>query len=79
MSLPIKRLSYVKIGEIVEDFLKKYHPSLSVPIPIELIAEKELGIELIPVIDMKKRFDVEACLASSLTTIFIDYGMYMNF
>ena len=79
MSLPIKRLSYVKLGEIAEAFLKSYHPSLLIPIPIELIAERALGIELVPVIDMKKRFDAEACLASSLKTIFIDYRTYMNF
>lgn len=79
MTLSIKRLSYAILGEISHGFLVSHHSSLKLPIPIELIAEKSLGIELVPVIDLKKRFDVEACLSSSLTAIFIDYKMYMEY
>lgn len=78
MNLQIKHLTYSKLGEIAQNFLTKYYSKSKTPIPIELIAERELGIEILPVVNMKPKYDIESCLASSLKTIFIDYYTYMN-
>ena len=79
MKLPIKRLSYSRIGELADEFLTSFYPSLKLPIPIELIAEKGFGIEIVPVMNMKSDYDTDACLASSLRTIFIDYNCYLRY
>lgn len=79
MNLPIQRLSYARIGEIANDFLTKYHSNLSLPIPIEEIAEQELKIKIVQEMDLKKEYDVEGFLTSDLSTIFIDFNMYMKY
>ncbi len=79
MSLPIQRLSYQRIGQITDDFLKKYHPIPSLPIPIEEIAEQKLMLRIIQKVNLKKEYDVDGFLASNLTTIFIDFNLYLNY
>lgn len=79
MSLPIQRLSYKRIGEIANQFLAKYHPRFSLPIPIEEIAEQKLNLRIHEQMNLKKDYDVDGFLISDLTTIFIDFDLYMNF
>jgi len=79
MSLKLKRLSYKQIGSIADQFLSSYHPSLSLPIPIEEIAEAKLNLEIVPAMKIKEDFDVDGCLNSDLTGIFIDYDLYMKY
>ena len=78
MSFVTKVLSYKQIGEKAENFLSKYHPSLTLPIPIEEIAESQFNIEIVPVIGVKREYDVEASIKSDFSTIFIDYDLYMK-
>lgn len=78
MSLDIKKLSYVRIGEIANDFLNTHHTSRTAPIPIELIAENALDLTIAPISRMKSDYDVEGCLDSNLSTIFIDTDIYMK-
>ena len=79
MSLLIQRLSYQKIGQIANEFLVKYHPSLSLPIPIEEITEKKLGLKIFQEMNLKKDYDVDGFLTSDLTAIFIDFDLYMKY
>ncbi len=78
MSFTTKPISYRKIGELAEDFLSKYHPSFSLSVPIEEIAESKLDIQIVPVVGIKKDYDMDASLCSNFNTIFIDYNFYMN-
>ncbi len=78
MKLNLPRLSDGKIGEIAQKFLEKNHPTFKLPIPIEEIAESKLDIEIIPVKRLKKDYDVDGCLVSSLSRIFIDFDLYMD-
>lgn len=78
MSLTPTRLSYSKTGEIVNQFLADYHPSLELPIPIEEIAESKLGLTITQEMNLKKDYDVDGFLTSDLTTIFIDFDLYMR-
>lgn len=78
MSLTPIRLSYSKIGEIANQFLADYHPSLELPIPIEEIAESKLGLTITQEMNLKKDYDVDGFLTSDLTTIFIDFDLYMR-
>jgi len=79
MKLQLKRLSYNDVGDIALDFIKKYHPNLNTPIPIEEIAENKLHIEIIPVSKLKVLYDTDGCLDSTLSKIFIDIDLYMKY
>ncbi|MFH0942940.1 MAG: ImmA/IrrE family metallo-endopeptidase [Candidatus Beckwithbacteria bacterium] len=78
MKLNLPRLSDGKIGEIAQKFLEENHSTFKLPIPIEEIAESKLNIEIIPVKRLKQDFDVDGCLVSNLSRIFIDFDLYMN-
>ncbi|MBU2051731.1 ImmA/IrrE family metallo-endopeptidase [Patescibacteria group bacterium] len=78
MKLNLRRLTDFKIGEIAQKFLEQHHPSLSLPIPIEEIAESKLNIEIIPIKTLKQDFDIDGCLDSTLSRIFIDFDLYIN-
>lgn len=79
MSITLQRLSYKRIGEIANQFLTNYYPHLSLPIPIEKIAEQKLNLKIHEQMNLKKDYDVDGFLTSDLTTIFIDFNLYMNF
>lgn len=79
MKLQLKRLSYFNIGEITVEFLKKHHNDFTLPIPIEEIAESKLHLEIIPVSKLKMLHDIDGCLDSSLSKIFIDMDLYMKY
>lgn len=79
MNLHLQRLSYQQIGQLADSFLAQYHPSISLPIPIEQIAEKKLKMKIFEEIDLKKNYDVDGFLASDLKTIFIDFNIYTGF
>jgi len=78
MKLNLPRLSYLNIGKRAEIFLAEYHSSLSLPIPIEEIAELKLGLSIIPIKRLKKDFDVDGSLDSTLSRIFIDFDLYVQ-
>jgi hypothetical protein len=62
-------LSYEDLRREAEEFLSEYHPSLSIPTPIEEIVEFDLGIDVIPVLGLRDEIKVEAFLASDLSAI----------
>ena len=64
-----------KIKEQAEDFLKQYHPSKKIPIPIDLIAEN-LGIDIVPIPNLRECFGTEAFISSDLSQISIDSDTY---
>lgn len=78
MTITLQRLSYKRIGEIANQFLSNYHSNLSLPIPIEEIAEQKLNLKIYEQMNLKKNYDVDGFLISDLTTIFIDFNLYMN-
>lgn len=78
MNLRTQPLSYYKIGQIAKEFLKKYHPNLSIPVPIEEIVEQKLNLKIIQQMGLKRDYDVEGFLISDFTTIFVDFDMYLK-
>lgn len=78
MSLWLQHLSYQRIGQIADEFLEKYHPQLLLPIPIEEIAEQKLNLKINQEMGIKKGYDVDGFLTSDLTTIFVDFDLYLK-
>lgn len=65
-----------EIAAAAEQFLKKYHGSLTTPIPIEEIAELQLEITVIPVPRLKKTFGHESFISSDFKHIIMDNDIY---
>jgi len=79
MNFHLKRLSYQSIGQLADDFLSQYYPRLSLPIPIEEIAEKKLQMKIFEKPSLKENYDIDGFLTSDLKTIFIDLDIYMKY
>ena len=59
-------------------FLASYNPDNEVPVPIEHIAEYDLGISILPTKNLEHIWAVDAFINSRLDTIIIDEWAYMN-
>jgi len=70
------KLFYVK--RVANIFLREYHPSLKLPVPIEEIAELKLKIKIILIPRLIKNFGVNAFLNHTFDTIVIDEFMYIK-
>lgn len=73
------RIKFIQKGEIeriADDFLKQHHSSMSLPIPIEDIAELSLGLRIIPIHNLKNDFGVDSYITSDFKQIVIDQYCY---
>lgn len=69
-------LNHNKINLFAENFLKKYHPSTTIPTPIEEIIEFQLGIDIIPIHGLHQAFDTDGFISSDLKSISVDLFVY---
>jgi hypothetical protein len=70
--LGVRFLRYEHIREHAESFLRQYHPLDILPVPIEEIVEFKLGIDIIPIPELQKTFDVEGFTYCDLSSICVD-------
>ena len=70
--LHIQYLPYQQIGQRAEEFLLRYHPSRLLPVPIEEIVEFKLGVDIVPIPNLQKDFEIEGFTSSDLKTIYVD-------
>ncbi len=66
-----------QINSCAEVFLNNYHPTLSLPIPIEEIIDVKLGIDIIPIPGLKEvsqraNLDIDAFISSDFKSISVD-------
>jgi len=71
-------ISYDDTEEAADGFLAQYHPTGTVPIPIEEIVELRLGITIVPRLGLLKEEGIDAFLSHDFTTLNIDQEHYMN-
>lgn len=74
-------LPYDRIAREVEAFLARYHPSRTIPVPVEDIIEKQFNIDIYPVPGLTRAFTanddgVVAYVNSSLNLITVDYDAW---
>jgi len=79
LRIKVPFISQKSLIEKVNEFLRKYHPSGKIPVPIEQIVELSLGITVIPIEKLKKNFGIDSYLSSDFRYIVIDQGCYDNF
>ncbi len=73
------RWNYSQVRTISESFLKDYYPSLVPPIPIEDIAELQIGIEINSVAGLKEEFDIDGFIHSNFQAITLDDYVFNMF
>jgi hypothetical protein len=69
-------IRYGEIGEKAGEFLKKHHPSLDLPIPIERIVEFGLGLDIVPMPNLYTDFRINGFLAFDCSAIYVDERQY---
>jgi hypothetical protein len=70
--LGIPRLSYNQIRKQADAFLAKYNPAGTIPVPIEEIAEFELGLNIIPIPNLQGLLEIDGFISSDLRSITVD-------
>lgn len=69
-------LKYDAIHEKAEEFLRKFHSSRTLPIPIDKIVEITLGIHVVPKLGLHGEIGQDGFLSADHTTIFVDEYVY---
>lgn len=64
------------LKEAAEKFLQDYHPTRSIPVPIEEIVEFQFGIDIIPMPGFHINYEVVAFITTDLREIRIDQAVY---
>lgn len=72
-------LTYRDVVNAAENFLKTYHSSLRLPIPIEEIVELKMNIALIAVPGIKKLLGIDAFINSDFSQITIDETCFIKY
>ena len=72
----------LKLADVVNaanDFLKTYHPSFDLPIPIEEIVEHKMDIAIFAVPGIKSLIGVDAFISSDFSQITVDEDCFVRF
>ncbi|MFQ5881781.1 MAG: ImmA/IrrE family metallo-endopeptidase [Candidatus Methylomirabilales bacterium] len=69
-------LSYDALRRRARDFLQTYHPSGTIPVPIEEIVEFEYEIDIIPVPGLHEAFEIDGFISSNLKAMTVDAFVY---
>lgn len=73
------RLTWDYIRNQAEQFRQKYvKPPDLIPVPIEKIIEIDLRLHIIPQVNLQEKLDIDAFLTNDLTSIYVDYALYMD-
>jgi hypothetical protein len=60
-------------------FLEQHNPAGEVPVPIDLIAERGLGLDIIPMPRLKEDFDTDGFLAFGRSIIYVDQAQFERY
>lgn len=72
-------LRLIDVVRAADEFLKTYHPSLSLPIPIEDIVERKIDMALFAIPGIKSLIGVDAFISSDFTQITIDEDCFVKY
>lgn len=68
-------MDYEEIRKKADSFLEKYHPSRSIPVPIDDIAERKLNLDIIPLPGLYNVLDMDGFLYGDFSSIAVDKGV----
>lgn len=78
MAIDVPFLSYDHLRDRAEAFLAEYHPARSIPVPIEMIVERDFNIEIVPLPNLQEAFDVVAFISNDFSEIRIDEYVFRS-
>ncbi len=78
MHLITERLTKKEIKSRAEEFNNTYNSEKEIPIPLELIIESKLKIDIVPIPHLKLELENDAFISKDFTSIFIDQLCYME-
>jgi len=70
--------SYEDLRWRAEEFLAKYHPAGTIPIPIEEIVEFQLGMDIVPMQGPHTLIETDGFVTSDLREIYVDEFVYLS-
>ena len=76
MSIKAPYLPYDKLRVLADQFLQKFHPSRSVPTPIEDIVEFQCEMDIVPVPGLLTNHEIDSSLSHDQATIYVDSFIY---
>jgi hypothetical protein len=68
--------SYEDLRRRATEFLARYHPAASVPVPVEEIVEFQLGIDIVPMLGLHALIETDGFITSDLREIYVDQFVY---
>ena len=77
--IPWPNIKLVDVEHAACSFLKKYHPTLELPIPIEDIVERKMNIALSVVPGIKFLIGIDAFISSDFSQITIDEDAFVRY
>jgi hypothetical protein len=63
---PVRRYTFKELSRVAQDFLAAHHAGGELLVPIEEIAEFELGLDIVPVPGLMSHLDVDAFITADL-------------
>ena len=78
MAFKAPYLPYDTLRPRADAFLRQYHPDRTLPVPIELIVERDFGIEIVPMPGLQYGFDTVAFISRDLTEIRVDEDVFKS-
>ena len=70
--------SYADLRRVAAEFLARYHPVSSIPVPIEEIVEFQFGLDIIPIEGMLRALEIYAFVSRDMRSISIDAYIQEN-
>lgn len=77
--MQIPQLTYREVALAADTYLKTYHPSLILPIPIEEIVERKMNIALYAIPGIKNLLGIDAFINSDFNQITVDELCFIKF
>lgn len=72
----VPHLSYEQLRSRADSFLKHYHPSKKIPVPIEQIVEFQLKLDIIPLPGLRASYEIDGFTSGDLMAISVDQFVY---
>lgn len=76
--LQVPWMEYEEIRKKADDFLRAYHASGELPIPVEEIVELQLNLDIVPIPGLHAFIETDGFLYGNLSAIAVDDFVYNN-
>lgn len=79
MGIEVPKLNYQEIKKYADRFLENYNPKGAIPVPIDQIVEFDLGMNIIPIPNIKNLLDTDGGTSYENSTIYVDENIFINY